>query len=71
MPKGLKEEVEALVKKGIYANKSEAVREALRKLFWEDIIGSIPNDGDSVKQVREIRKKLSKEPYDLDYVNSL
>ena len=42
-----------------------------RFLSWKSIIGSIPNTGDSVKEVREIRKKLSEEPFDIDYINSL
>lgn len=35
----------------------------------EKQIGSVPNTGDSVKEIREIRKKLSK--IDLDEINTL
>ena len=34
-------------------------------------IGSIPNTGDSVEEIREIRLKLSKEKIDLDRINNL
>lgn len=38
----------------------------------EKLIGIIPNDGkDSVQEVRDIRKKLSQEPFDIEYINSL
>ena len=37
----------------------------------EKQIGSIPNTGDSVKEIREIRKKLSKEKFDLNELNKL
>lgn len=36
------------------------------------LIGIIPNNGrNSVNEVRKIRKKLSKEPFDIEYINSL
>ena len=60
MNKGLIEKVDKLVDKGLYANRSDAVRDAVRRINWADQIGSIPNTGDSVKEIREIRKKLSK-----------
>lgn len=34
-------------------------------------IGSIPNTGDSVQEIREIRKKLSKEDINLKEINNL
>tara|TARA_Y100000034_G_C6648371_1_gene283675 strand:+ start:175 stop:348 length:174 start_codon:yes stop_codon:yes gene_type:complete len=38
---------------------------------WDGRVGSMPNDGiDSVKQIREIRDKLSKEPFDLEEMNN-
>ncbi len=36
-----------------------------------DLIGIIPNTGDSVKEIRIIRKQLSKERFDLDEINKL
>ncbi|MCK4670003.1 MAG: ribbon-helix-helix protein, CopG family [Nanoarchaeota archaeon] len=71
LPKGLMHEIDVLVDKGLYANKSDVVRDAIRKLVLEKQIGSIPNTGDSVKEIRVIRKKLSKEEVDLDKINKL
>lgn len=36
----------------------------IKKLALNKMIGIIPNTGDSVKEIREIRKKLSKEKFD-------
>lgn len=71
LPEGLIREVDKLVGKGLYTNKSDVIRDAVRKLVLEKQIGSIPNTGDSVKEVREIRKKLSKEKFDLNQINNL
>ena len=74
LPEGLMEEVDDLVDKGLYMNKSDVIRDALRKLILEKQIGSIPNTGDSVKEMREIKKKLSKEIKsfkDLEEINKL
>ncbi len=69
--KKLVQEVDALVKEGRYSSRSEAIRDAVRRQFWHSQVGTIKNDGDSVKQIRKIREKLSKEPIDLDEINSL
>ena len=71
LPEGLIKEVDKLVHRGIYINKSDVVRDALRRLILEQQVGSIKNTGDSVKEIREIRKKLSKQKIDLDEINSL
>ena len=74
LPQGLIDGIEILVDKGLYANKSDAVRDAVRKLILEGQIGSIPNTGDSVKEMREIKKKLSQEiksSNDLKEINKL
>ncbi len=60
LPEGLVKEVDRLVQRKIYTNKSDVIRDALRRLILEKQIGSIPNTGDSVEEIREIRKKLSK-----------
>jgi len=60
LPKMLVKEVDELVDSGLYANKSDVVRDAIRKLVLEKHIGSLPNTGNSVKEIRELRKKLSK-----------
>lgn len=71
LPKKLIEQVDSLVEAGLYANRSDALRDAVRRLAIKSVIGSIPNTGDSVKEVREIRKKLSKEKFDLEEINKL
>jgi Arc/MetJ-type ribon-helix-helix transcriptional regulator len=70
LPAGLIREINLLVKKGLYANRSDVIRDAVRKMMLERQIGSIPNTGNSVKEAREIRRKLSKEHFDLDEINS-
>ena len=71
LPEGLEKELDILVKRGLYASKSDAIRDAIRRLTLEKMIGIIPNTGDSVKEIREIRKRLSKEKFDLDKINKL
>ena len=71
LTKGLIEKINELVHKGYYHNKSDAIRDAVRRLVWDKEIGTIPNTGDSVQEVREIRKKLSEEKFDLKSINSL
>lgn len=71
LPKGLIKEVNKLVGRGMYTNKSDVIRDAVRKLVLEKQVGSISNTGDSVKEIRKIRKKLSKEKFDIDEINKL
>ncbi|MDD4983477.1 MAG: ribbon-helix-helix protein, CopG family [Candidatus ainarchaeum sp.] len=71
VPEGIMEEVDSLVKKGLYSNRSDVIRDALRKFALESQIGTIKNTGDSVQEIREIRKKLSKEKIDLNEINAL
>jgi len=74
IPKGLIREIDLLVDKGLYANKSDVVRDAVRRLAIKRMIGIIPNTGDSVKEIRKIRKKLSKEIKsfsDIEEINKL
>jgi Arc/MetJ-type ribon-helix-helix transcriptional regulator len=71
LPRGLIERLDKLVKKGIYPNKSEAIREAVRIITeTRKMIGIIPNTGDSVKEVREIRKRLSKEDPEMSFLGT-
>ncbi|MBW2991288.1 ribbon-helix-helix domain-containing protein [Candidatus Woesearchaeota archaeon] len=53
--------IDSMVKRGIYSSRSEAIRDGVRELTLKSLIGIIPNTGDSVKEIREIRNKLSKE----------
>jgi len=71
LPKAIVKEIEMLVEKGFYSNKSEVMRDAARRLFIEKHIGIIPNTGDSVKEIRELRKRLTKEDLAMDKVNAL
>ena len=74
LPEGLVKQVDNLVKKGLYTNKSDVVRDALRRLILEQQVGSIPDTGDSVKEIRSIRKKLSKKVNsfkDIEKINRL
>ncbi|MBI5881137.1 ribbon-helix-helix protein, CopG family [archaeon] len=75
LPDGLIKQVDDLVDKGLYSSRSDVVRDALRKLVWrdrwKDIIGIASDTGDSVKEMRKIKKKLSKNKIDLDELNSL
>lgn len=74
LPEGLEKELDVLVKRGFYATKSDAVRDAVRRLVLDKLVGIIPNTGDSVKEVRELRKKLSKQVKsykDIEEINKL
>ncbi len=65
LPEGMVKQVDELVESKMYSNRSDVIRDAVRRFVLEkelkNMIGSTPNTGDSVKEVREIRKKLSKE----------
>ncbi len=69
LPKKLVKEIDKMVHKEGYATKSDFIRDAVRQRIAFDLIdrmvGIIPNTGDSVKEVREIRKRLSKEDPDM------
>jgi hypothetical protein len=58
---GLVKMIDSLVQEGIYSNRSDAIRDAVRRSFWHSQVGTIPNTGDSVKEVRKIRRQLSKQ----------
>ena len=68
---GLVKKIDALVDTGVYSSRSDVLRDAVRRLVIDKLIGIIPEEGDSVRQVREIRKKLSKEKFDLGEINKL
>ena len=62
---GLVEFIDSQIKKGIYSSRSDFIRDTVRKQMalynLDRMVGIIPNTGDSVEEVREIRRKLSKE----------
>ena len=67
---GLVEKVDDLVETGIYANRSDVIRDAVRRSILDKLVGIIPNTGDSVTEVKEIRKKLSKKRFNLEEINN-
>jgi len=69
MNKELLKRVDLLVKTGIYSNRSDVIRDAVRRFVWDKEINSVSKKGDSVKLVRNIRDKLSKEKIDLEKIN--
>ncbi|MGE0792796.1 MAG: ribbon-helix-helix domain-containing protein [Candidatus Woesearchaeota archaeon] len=74
MSSGLIEKMDDLVQTGIYSNRSDVIRDAVRKLVLDNLIGIIPNRKDSVKEVNIIRKKLSsqiKSFKDIEKINKL
>jgi Arc/MetJ-type ribon-helix-helix transcriptional regulator len=73
LSKGLVDFLDGLVKRGIYNSRSDAVRGAVRKSFWDNQVGTIHNTGNSVTEIRRIRKELSKKftSADLEEINSL
>lgn len=71
MNKGLVKMIDSLVKQGVYTNRADVIRDAVRRFVWEKEVGSITNKGDAVNQVKKIREKLSKEKIDLDQINNL
>lgn len=71
MNKGLVKRVDSIVKSGIYSNRADLIRDAVRRFVWEKEVGSVLNDNkNSVEKIREIRKILSKEKTDLNEINN-
>jgi Arc/MetJ-type ribon-helix-helix transcriptional regulator len=70
MNKALLKRIDNLVETGIYANRSDIIRDAVRRFVWEKEVGSISNRGNSVEQMKKIRKNLS-ENISLDEINNL
>lgn len=71
---GLVERVDHLVETGVYANRSDVIRDALRRFVWEREVGTVKLKGNSVKQVREARRQLSKQIKsfkDIEDINNL
>ncbi len=45
MNKGLVKRIDSLVKSNVYSNRSDVIRDAVRRFVWEKEAGSIPNNG--------------------------
>jgi len=71
MNKELLKRIDSLVKTGIYSNRSDVIRDSVRRFVWEKEVGSISKKGNSVEEVRNIRNKLSNEKINLDEINNL
>ncbi len=71
MNKGILKKVDSLVKSEIYANRSDVIRDAVRRFVLEKEVGSMPNNGkNSVEEIRKIRKKLSNQEINIDEMNN-
>ncbi|MBS3112304.1 ribbon-helix-helix protein, CopG family [Candidatus Woesearchaeota archaeon] len=68
---GLVKKIDNLVQTGVYSSRSDVLRDAVRRLVLDKLIGILPDIGDSVKDIRKIRTKLSKEKFGLDEINKL
>lgn len=68
---GLVEKMDDFVETGLYSSRSDIVRDAVRRLVLDKFVGIIPNTGDSVNEIRELRKKMSKEKFSLHDINKL
>ncbi len=71
MNESLVKELDKVVKSGFYANRADAIRDAVRRFIWAREIGSIKNPGNSVKELKKLRQKLSGEKLDLQEINNL
>ncbi|MBS3085075.1 ribbon-helix-helix protein, CopG family [Candidatus Pacearchaeota archaeon] len=71
MNKKLVKLIDSLVKSGVYSNRADVIRDAVRRFVWEKEIGSVNFKGNSVEEVRKAREKLSKEKINLDEINNL
>ncbi len=68
---GLIEKIDSLIDSGIYSNRSDVIRDAIRRLVLDKLTGIIENKEDSVKELRKIRTQLSKQKFNLDEINKL
>ncbi len=71
LPTGLIKEMDSLVKKGMYSNRSDVIKDAVRRLVLNNLVGILPDTGDSVSEIRELRKKMSKKKVNLKELNKL
>lgn len=71
LPKGIIEQIDKVIDAGNYSSRSDVIRDAVRKMIITNQVGTIPNTGNSVDEVRLTRKKLSKEKFDLEKINKL
>ena len=60
LPKNMLLGIDKTVKDGMYSSRSDFIRDLIRRHYLSKLIGIIPDTGDSVKEIRAIRNKLSK-----------
>jgi hypothetical protein len=65
------EQIDKLVIKDVYSSRGEVIRDALRHFILDQQLGSIPYRGDGIKLTREVRRRLSKQPFNLEEINKL
>ena len=73
MNKEFVKRLDSMVKTGLYANRADVIRDAVRRFILAKEVGSIDGKGNSVKEIRKIRNKLSKEIKgyrDIEKINS-
>lgn len=65
--------IDLIVKTGMYSNRADVIRDAVRRFVWEKEVGTVPPLGNSVELVRKARKSLSKniKKEHLDEINYL
>lgn len=68
---GLIDKIDSLIDSGIYSNRSDVIRDAVRRLVLDKLTGIIENKEDSVKEIRKLRKQLAKQKFNLDEINKL
>ena len=70
---GLLKRIDSLIKTGVYSNRADVIRDAVRRFVWEKEVGSISYKGYSVELVRKARNLLSKNisKEKLDEINNL
>ena len=68
---GLVGKIDELVETGVYSSRSDVLRDAVRRLVLDKLIGILQGDKSSIKEVKELRNKLSKEKFDLEEINKL
>ena len=68
LPIGLEKEMDSLISKGLYSNKSDLIRDAVRKLIF---LKEINETNNSVEQVKKVRSMLQNDEFSIDEINSL
>ena len=69
--KELLRRIDSLVKSGIYSNRADVIRDAIRRFVWEKEVGSINNKENSIEQIRKFRSNSLNEEVNLDKINNL